>query len=225
MGKRVREIHDALVEEYGEPEPPRDRPPIDYLVHTILSQNTSDENRDAAWDALVAEYGSDYGAIERADRDELAATIRTAGLADQKARRIQDALRTVREHGDGDYAMDFIEGMDVDEALEWLTDIRGIGPKTAGIVLLFRFDKPYFPVDTHCERVAKRFELIPADASYERAHELLTERVPDDIHYSFHRLLIDHGRAYCSARNPRCDESPVCREYCRCDACVSGRES
>ncbi|WP_436935702.1 endonuclease III domain-containing protein [Halovenus marina] len=221
MEERIREIHDALVDEYGTPDPPRDIPPVDSLIHTILSQNTSDENRDAAWDDLVSEFGSDYAAIENADQDALAETIRTAGLGNQKAARIQDALRTVREH-EGEYSMAFIEEMDVEEALAWLTNIKGIGPKTAGIILLFRFDKPYFPVDTHCERVAKRFELIPEDASYEQAHELLTERVPDDIHYSFHRLLIDHGRAYCSARNPRCSESPVCREYCQCEVCVDG---
>jgi endonuclease-3 len=221
MEERIREIHDALVDEYGTPDPPRDIPPVDSLIHTILSQNTSDENRDAAWDDLVAEFGSDYAAIENADQNALAETIRTAGLGNQKAARIQDALRTVRDH-EGEYSMAFIEEMDVDEALAWLTNITGIGPKTAGIILLFRFDKPYFPVDTHCERVAKRFELIPENASYEQAHELLTERVSDDIHYSFHRLLIDHGRAYCSARNPRCSESPVCRKYCRCEVCVGG---
>lgn len=214
MRDRIREIHSALVEEYGEPSPPRDRSPIDYLIHTILSQNTADENRDAAWESLVSEFGNDYEAIERADPDVLAESIRTAGLANQKARRIQDALRTTREHTGGEYSLGFIADMDVDDALEWLTDVRGIGPKTAGIVLLFRFDKPYFPVDTHCERVGKRFELLPHDASYERAHDLLTERVPDDLKYSFHRLLIDHGRAYCTARNPRCHESPICRDYC-----------
>jgi endonuclease III len=51
MEDRIREVHAALVAEHGEPEPPRSRPPIDYLVHTILSQNTADENRDAAWDS------------------------------------------------------------------------------------------------------------------------------------------------------------------------------
>jgi endonuclease-3 len=139
-------------------------------------------------------------------------------LANQKARRIKDALRTVREYNDGGYSMEFIKEMDVNEALEWLTDIRGIGPKTAGIILLFRFDKPYFPVDTHCERVVKRFGLIPEDASYEKAHELLAERVPDDIHYTFHRLLIDHGREYCSARNADCD-NPICDRFCDCEFC------
>ena len=219
MEAQIRRIHDALAEEYGTPDPPRDRPPMDYLIHTILSQNTSDENRDAAWADLVDEFGDDYEAMETADQDDLAEAIRTAGLANQKARRIQDALRTVREHA-GDYSLEFIDEMDLEEAQSWLTDIRGIGPKTAGIILLFRFDKPYFPVDTHCERVAKRFELIPEDASYEMAHELLTERVPDDIKYSFHRLLIDHGRAYCTARNPQCLESAICRDYCKCAVCT-----
>lgn len=218
MEDRIRDVHAALVAEHGEPEPPRDRPPVDYLVHTILSQNTSDENRDTAWESLISEFGRDYGAIERADHDELADAIRTAGLANQKATRIQDALRTIREHTGGEYSLAFVESMEVDEALAWLTDIRGIGPKTAGIILLFRFDKPYFPVDTHCERLAKRFALIPDDASYAKAHDLLTEGVPDEIKYSFHRLLIDHGRAYCTARSPDC-ENPVCRDFCRCEYC------
>ncbi|MFB6205222.1 MAG: endonuclease III [Haloglomus sp.] len=218
MDGRIRDIHAALVDEHGEPDPPRERPAVDSLIHTILSQNTTDENRDAAWDSLVAEFGHDYEAIERADHDALAASIRTAGLADQKATRIQDALRTVREHTGGDYSLEFIADMDVEEAQEWLTNIRGIGDKTAGIILLFRFGKPYFPVDTHCERLAKRFDLIPEDASYSQAHDLLTECVPDDIKYSFHRLLIDHGRAYCTARNANCD-NPVCREFCDCEYC------
>lgn len=214
---RIRALHDALAEEYGEPDPPRDRPPVDYLIHSILSQNTSDENRDVAWERLVSEFDSNYEAIENADPDELADVIRPAGLANQRVQRIQDSLRTVREETGGEYRMDFIEEMDVGEALEWLTDIRGIGVKTAGIILLFRFDKPYFPVDTHIERLSKRFGLVPENASYEEAHELMTEQVPNDIHYSLHKLLISHGRAYCTARNPDCDNT-ICREFCRCEA-------
>lgn len=214
MKGRIREIHDALIAEYGDPEPPRDMPAVDYVLNTILSQNTSDQNRDTAWDSLLDTYGRDYAAIEQADHDELADAIRPAGLANQKATRIQDSLQTIRDYTGGEYTLDFIDDMAVDEAEAWLTNIKGIGPKTAALILLFHFDKPLFPVDTHCERVAKRFGLIPQDASYDRAHELLTERVPDDIKYPFHVSLIRHGRRYCSARNPDCEESPICREYC-----------
>lgn len=218
MEERVRKIHSALLEEHGEPTPPSDMPPVDSIIHTILSQNTADENRDAAWESLLDEFGRDYRAIEEADHDRLAASIRTAGLANQKTTRIQDALRTIREYTGGEYSLDFIEEMDVEEAQTWLTNIKGIGPKTAGIVLLFRFDKPYFPVDTHCHRLAKRFQLIPPNTSAEKAHDLLTNGVPDELMYSFHRLLIDHGRAYCTARNADCD-NPVCRRYCECEFC------
>jgi endonuclease-3 len=217
MEDRIRAIHAALRREHGEATPPRDMPAVDYLINTILSQNTSDGNRDAAWESLVDEYGRDYRAMEEAGHDELADAIRTAGLANQKTTRIQDALRTVREHAGG-YEMDFVDEMDVDEALEWLTDIRGIGKKTAGIVLLFRFDKPYFPVDTHIERVSKRFGLISEDCSYSRAHDRLTEAVPHEIMYSFHVLTITHGREYCSAREANCD-NPVCDRFCDCEYC------
>lgn len=218
MEARIRDVHSSLVDLHGEPEQPRDMDPIDSLIHTILSQNTSDENRDAAWEDLVSEFGRDYEAIETADHDDLADAIRTAGLANQKASRIQDALATVREHEDGEYSLEFVREMDVDEAKAWLTSVKGIGDKTAGIILLFRFGMPYFPVDTHCERLAKRFDLIPEAASYGRAHELLTEHVPDEIMYSFHRLLIDHGRTYCSARGADCD-NPVCDRFCDCEYC------
>jgi endonuclease-3 len=218
MDGRVRRIHAALVEEHGRPDPPADMAPVDSIIHTILSQNTADENRDSAWESLIDEFGRDYQAIETADHERLADAIRTAGLANQKASRIQDALRTVREHTGGEYSLAFVEGMGVDEARDWLTDIKGIGPKTAGIVLLFRFGKPYFPVDTHCHRLAKRFQLVPPETTAKAAHDLLTDGVPDDHMYSFHRLLVAHGREYCAARNANCD-NPVCSQFCDCEYC------
>jgi len=218
MESRVRRIHAALVEEHGQPESPADMAPVDSIIHTILSQNTTDENRDRAWESLVDEFGRDYRAIETAEHERLADAIRTAGLANQKASRIQEALRTIRDHTGGEYSLAFVEEMDVDEARDWLTSIGGIGPKTAGIVLLFRFDKPYFPVDTHCHRLAKRFQLIPPETTAETAHDLLTDGVPDDIMYSLHRLLVTHGREYCTARAANCD-NPVCSQFCDCEHC------
>ncbi|MFB6227286.1 MAG: hypothetical protein ABEH88_01665 [Halobacteriales archaeon] len=92
MEDRVREIHSALLVEHGEPEPAPDMEPVDSTIHTILSQNTADENRDKAWESLVDEFGRDYGAIEESKHSRLEESIRVAGLANQKATRIQDAL-------------------------------------------------------------------------------------------------------------------------------------
>jgi endonuclease-3 len=218
MEKQIREMYSALLEEHGEPPSPADMPPVDYIILTILSQNTMDENRDRAWESLVDEFNGDYKSIEEAEPDRLADIIRVAGLPNQKSSRIQHALSTIREYTGGEYSLDFIDEMETDEAQQWLTNIKGIGPKTAAIVLLFCFEKPVLPVDTHCERVAKRFQLIPESTSTNKAHELLTEKVPDELIYPFHRLLITHGREYCSARNPDCD-NPVCNQYCRCEYC------
>jgi endonuclease-3 len=102
--------------------------------------------------------------------------------------------------------------MNIEEGKKWLTEIPGIGPKTAAIILCFHFDKPVMPVDTHVHRVSKRLGLIPENASRTKTHNILEEKVPDDIKYEFHRLLIDHGREHCKAQNPNCEEGPLGEE-------------
>ena len=82
----------------------------------------------------------------------------------------------------------------MEDARSWLTDLPGVGPKTAAIVLLFALGRPAFPVDTHVHRVTRRLGLIPSNASREKAHVLLEEMLPADVYYSFHINLIEHGR-------------------------------
>jgi endonuclease-3 len=224
---RVRELHEALVSLYE----PVDRvaehgadPTADpgegvrQLVTTILSQNVADANTRRASEALFATY-DDFAAIEAADHDELVETIRVAGLAEQKAARIQRALAAIREETGGAYSLAFLDAMATDDAKRWLTDIKGVGPKTASVVLNFHFGKPTMAVDTHVERVSKRFGLVPASASNEAAHDALDELVPDELIYPLHVLLIRHGRTHCSARAADCD-NPVCEAYCDCEFCA-----
>ncbi|UIP01395.1 endonuclease III (plasmid) [Halobaculum sp. CBA1158] len=187
------------------------------LLTTILSQNVADENTDRAAEQLFSTY-DDFRAIEEASPDELAETIRVAGLADTKAARIQRALAAIREETGGAYSLAFLDAMATDEAKSWLTDIKGVGPKTASVVLNFHFGKPTMAVDTHVERVSKRFGLVPESTSNARTHDLLDELVPDELTYPLHVLLIEHGRTYCSARSPDCD-NPVCDAYCDCEGC------
>lgn len=103
--------------------------------------------------------------------------------------------------------------MEDSDAQGWLEEIKGIGPKTASVLLNFHFDADVMPVDTHVERTAKRFRLIPFSASNGRAHELLNEAVPHDIKNSFHMLIIEHGKNNCSARKPTCGDTKL-RKYC-----------
>lgn len=225
MEDRIRAVHEALEDRYGAPEPRDHLEPLPHLVRTILSQNTTDENRDAGYRGLLEAFGGgagdvepgrdapDWEAVAAADVDDVAEAVRPAGLANQKAARIQGALQAVQARG-GDWSMGFVEEMDADEALEWMTGIKGVGPKTASVVLLFDFGLPLFPVDTHCHRVGKRFGLLPEDASRAQAHDILRDAVPEELMYPLHLLLIRHGREVCTARDPDCADAPICRRFC-----------
>ena len=213
----VRELYRDLVDVHGTPERTHSEDGVRQLVTTVPSQNVADEQTARAAESLFERY-PDYRAVEEADHGELAETIAVAGLKNQKAERIQRALAAVREETGGEYSLAFLEAMPAQEAKAWLADIKGIGPKTASVVLNFHFEKPTFAVDTHVERVSKRFGLIPESAGNERAHDLLDELVPDDLKYPLHVLLIRHGREFCSAQSPDCD-NPVCERYCGCAGC------
>jgi endonuclease-3 len=201
---KYQRIYELLKREYGEPEWRQHLPPVDELVSTILSQSTSDSNRDKGFYALKERYPN-WELVIDAPVEDIRDTIRTAGLANQKAPRIQNALRRVREES-GEISLDFLNDMSHDEAMAWLVALPGVGPKTASIVLLFAFGRPAFPVDTHVHRLTKRLGLIGPKVSANKAHGLLESMGDADTYYAYHLNLIRHGRQVCQARNPRCAE-------------------
>jgi endonuclease-3 len=202
--------HHLLLDEYGDHSwHPRD--PVATLVNTILSQNTNDVNRDSAFSRLRERFPT-WEAVRDAPAEELVEAIRPAGLGPTKAPRIQGALRRISDR-EGEITLDFLRERSAEEARAWLTDLPGVGPKTAAIVLCFALGKPAFPVDTHVHRVCGRLGLIPAGTSREKAHDLLAEIVPEAIYYPLHLNLIAHGRAVCHARNPDCERCVV-RDDC-----------
>lgn len=201
-----------LQKHYGYPEWRQHLPPIDELVSTILSQNTSDLNRDRGFDAIKAHY-PDWGSVRDAPTAELAEVIRPAGLAQQKAPRIQAVLRYITET-QGSITLDFLADIPIDEAKAWLTAMNGIGPKTAAIILLFAFNREAFPVDTHVHRVTMRLGLIDEKTSADNAHAILEAIVPPTDYYAAHLNIIRHGREVCKARKPLCAQCPL-TAYCR----------
>lgn len=191
-----------LRERYGVPQRLKRLAPIDELVATILSQNTSDANTERAFASLRSRFPT-WDAVVDASDSEIADAIRSGGLADQKAPRIRSALAEIRARV-GSYDLSFLRGLPLEEAKRWLTSLPGVGPKTAACVLLFSLGMPAMPVDTHVHRVALRLGLIPPGTSAERAHVLLESLFhPDDV-LDAHLLLIQHGRETCHARRPAC---------------------
>jgi endonuclease-3 len=204
------QAHNHLLREYGDhPWHPRD--PVATLVNTILSQNTNDVNRDTAFERLRERFPT-WETVRDAPEEALVDAIRPAGLGPTKGPRIQAALRTITTR-EGAITLDFLRDMSTQEARQWLTNLPGVGPKTAAIVLCFALGKPAFPVDTHVHRVSGRLGLIPQGTSREKAHDMLEEIVPEEIYYPFHLNLITHGRAICHARGPECERC-LLRDEC-----------
>lgn len=173
--------------------------PLETLVETILSQNTNDRNRDMAFGALKAAYPS-WDAVAQAPVGELAGVIRCAGLNHQKAVRIQNVLRTLyKEHGR--FSLDHLRVLSLSDAFQALTRFPGVGKKTAGIVLTFALDKPYFPVDTHIKRITARLRWVKPGQD---PHDAMNALVPPKAIRNFHLHLIWHGRDTCKARKPQC---------------------
>jgi len=204
-------VHQLLIEEYGQHEWRPRLDPLSELIFTILSQNTSDVNRDRAWKRLKDRFPT-WESVLAADATELADAIRPGGLANVKSPRIQETLRVILMER-GEFTLDFLTEMEVDAAKRWLTSLNGVGPKTAAIVLLFSLGKPAFPVDTHVYRVSRRLGLIGPKTSREKAHEVLEELLPSEIYFTFHLNLITHGREICKSQRPRCATCAL-REHC-----------
>lgn len=200
-------VYERLLAAYG---PRTLRPggdPLDELIATILSQNTSDINSGRAFAQLRARYAT-WEHVLAAPLPELYETIKPAGLGNIKAPRIQNTLHAILERR-GELSLDFLGDLPLEQSKRWLTALDGIGPKTAACVLLFALGKPALPVDTHVFRVSKRLGLIGPKVGADQAHTLLEAALPPETIYTFHIDMIQHGRQVCHAQRPRCDRCPL----------------
>ncbi len=207
-------IRDRLREMYGRPTHTPHGDPVHELVLTMLSQNTSDTNRDVAYAGLRSRFSSWEDARD-APTEELEEAIRKGGLAPTKAPRIQAVLREISRLNNAGTSpsaqsgdpidLDWLRDAPRDEALDYLTALPGVGRKTAACVLLFAFGRPEIPVDTHVMRVGGRLGLFRPGASFDEAHDEMLAITPPEDAYEFHMNLIAHGRTLCRPARPRCE--------------------
>ncbi|UCE80912.1 MAG: endonuclease III [Methanobacteriota archaeon] len=212
--KKAERVNILLTSVYGRKERTCGDDPLDTLIETILSQNTSDINSSRAFELLKRRYPSWEELLEDSP-ENIADTIRSGGLAEIKARRILGALNLLKAERGG-YDLGFLSSMTSDKAANWLISIEGVGPKTAAIVLLFSFGMPTFPVDTHIFRVSKRLGLVQERTSRESTQKELERLIDPEEYYNMHLNLIEHGRRVCRSRRPRCEVcalSGLCLQY------------
>ncbi len=183
------------------------RDPYETLIITILSQNTSDTNTARAFESLSNKFEITPSTLANTPLAKIEVAIRSAGLYKSKARTIREASHLILEKYCGSLAPVF--ALPLEDARKALTEISGVGPKTADVVLLFSAGQHTLPVDTHVNRVAKRLGFAPGKAHYEGIRAALQAVFDPADFLAVHLLLIAHGRKTCKAQRPLCNQCPI----------------
>jgi endonuclease-3 len=190
--------------------------PLDELVLTLLSQSTSDSNRDVAFGRLRARFGN-WAAVRDAPLAAVEEAIRPGGISRVKSARLQAILREV---GDPP-SLDHLAALPVEEARAALLRLPGVGRKTVACVLLFSFGMRDVPVDTHVGRVGARLGLLPARGTADALHDAMLAVTPRGAELELHVNLLRHGRRLCHARIPECPVCPL-RRMCPTGLALAG---
>ncbi|MFA1610494.1 endonuclease III [Halobellus rubicundus] len=168
---------------------------LELLVAVVLSAQCTDERVNEVTEDLFEKYRSpeDYAA---ADEEKLAEDIYGITFHNNKAGYLKSIGETLVEEHDGE----------VPDTMSDLTDLSGVGRKTANVVLQHGHDVVEgIVVDTHVQRIARRLGLADEERP-EKIEQELMELVPESDWQQFTHLFISHGRAVCTARNPDCEE-------------------
>lgn len=209
IGERRRRMVD-IIQRLEERFPIRHHHPIretfPLLIATLLSQNTTDKNSFQAFQNLRSHYDVTPHVLARLQPSDLEPHIEIAGLYEVRSRRIIALSKTVIERFEGD--LDIILRRPMDEARQELMDLKGVGPKTADILLAFKGNRPIMPVDTNIFRVSGRIGLVEG-RNYERTRAALEEVIPEKKLGEMHFALIKLGQDICKPRRPLCPLCPI----------------
>ena len=172
--------------------------PFQLLIATILSAQCTDKRVNAVTGSLFGRWPT-AAALAAASQAEVEAVIRSTGFFRAKAKNIRGCCQALVER----------HGGEVPRTLEELVRLPGVGRKTANVVLGSGFGLPSgVVVDTHVGRISRRLGLTRhADAV--KAERDLIAAIPKSHWIAFSHRLIEHGRAVCTARRPRCEDCPL----------------
>ena len=174
-----------------------DHDPYKVLVRTILSQRTRDENTDQATNNLFAKYKDIYEVVD-APTEDVQELIRPAGFYRVKAGRIQEVSQILIDEYGGE----------VPDTLDELVKLPGVGRKTANCVLVFAFELPAIPVDTHVHRISNRMGLVNTKTPDDTEMEL-SKIAPKELWIKLNDLMVQFGQNICKPTSPQCEACPV----------------
>lgn len=202
MNENIDEIISLLREEFKDLNPkPSKSDPLDVLIATMLSQNTTDKTSYKAFLNLKNDF-KDWEDVMKSPSSKVKKAIKVCGLTNQKAKSIRQMLRKMKVRY-GKLSLDFIDEMNDEAIYSELIKYSGVGLKTISCVLAFGLGRDVFPVDTHVHRITNRLGLVKTKTP-DKTFESLKNEIPKGKRFLFHTLLIRFGRKICRSKNPLC---------------------
>lgn len=206
---RKSELYAAVIK-YFEREMPVVDTELDYgstfqlLVAVVLSAQCTDKRVNMVTPRLFADYPT-AEVMAEASEEVIFEYIKSVSYPNNKAKHLVGLSRMLMEKYGGE----------VPDTLEQLTELPGVGRKTANVIQAVVWGKAAMAVDTHIYRVSRRLGLVPASCTTPYAVEReLVKHLPDDVIPRAHHWLLLHGRYVCQSRTPKCDKCGL-REICK----------
>ncbi|MGO1476465.1 endonuclease III [Alkalibacterium gilvum] len=168
---------------------------FELLISVILSAQTTDVGVNKATPKLFAAYPTPEAMMD-ADVNDIMEKIKTIGLYRNKAKFLKKCATQLVEDFDGD----------VPNTRKELQSLAGVGRKTANVVMSVAFGEPAIAVDTHVDRISKKFNIAPPEATVTQVETILMEKLPRDMWSAAHHRMIFFGRYQCPARAHNHDE-------------------
>lgn len=203
--QRARQILDLLAEEY-----PLADCTLQYdeawklLVSVRLAAQCTDARVNIVIKDLFAKYPSPQ-ALAEASPEEIEEIVKPCGLGKSKARDIHKCMKMLVEEYDGQVPEDF----------DKLLKLPGVGRKSANLIMGDVFGRPAIVTDTHCIRLTNRMGLVDGIKEPAKVEKELWKIIPGEEGSDFCHRLVYHGRAVCTARNPKCEQcclAQVCKK-------------
>jgi len=209
----VKTIFNGMIETMNSVSPPRmtalnqlheaeTEGPFSILIGTILSARTKDENTTKVVKKLFSRYRTPKALASAKVRD-VEKLIKSIGFYHVKAKRIIEVAQIINSQYKGS----------VPENFEKLIELPGVGRKTANCVLVYAFDKPAIPVDTHVHRISNRLGLVDTKTPEETEFELM-KKIPKKYWLQINDTFVMYGQNICKPISPRCDVCKI-RQICK----------
>jgi len=171
--------------------------PFNVLISTILSQRTRDENTLKASNKLFSKFPT-AKKIANANLSAIKKLIKKSGFYNVKAKRIKEVSRILLNKYNGK----------VPHELDKLLKLPGVGRKTANCVLVYGFNIPAIPADTHVHRISNRLGIVKTKTPEQTEYELM-KKVPKKYWININELFVKHGQTICSPIKPKCDKCVI----------------